>query len=358
LNDNENSYFSKPDDKGVRYYQSNNLDGVQTVKRTSNKPLINSLIVFAVIIFVVILLGVACNSMMAGGEQEIRLPSRDYIAVLYIQGAITRNNFDSWGSPFGYQHYWTLEQIDRLIHDPNNRGLVLYVDSPGGGVYESDALYHKIKEYQWATGRPVYVSMSSMAASGAYYISTPADRIYANRNCWTGSIGVTIGTIIDISEFLSNHGVRTTTIVSGNNKAMGSSFDPLTQDQSDILQSLVDEAYEQFINIIAYERNMDIARVREIADGRIYTASQALELGLIDAIGTLPDAIESMRQSNDLWHAEIVDIQHIHRSLFANLFGGINVGGINARGDAAVIMDLVERQNRMPVSFLCPVLSQ
>ena len=355
--DNENSYFSKPDDRGVRYYQSNNTDGVQVVKRKKSNSLLNSLIVFAGIIIAVIILGVSCNNMINSGEQEIRLPSSDYIAVVYVEGSISRSNFDSWGSPYGYQHSWTLNEIDRLIKDSNNRGMMLFVDSPGGGVYEIDELYYKVKEYQRVTGRPVYVSMASMAASGGYYISAPADKIYANRNCWTGSIGVTIGTLVDVSEFLSNYGIRTTTIASGRNKSMGNYFEALTQEQNDILQALVDEAYDQFITIIAYERGMDIEIVREISDGRIYTARQALELELIDAIGGFGDALDSMKRENNLLHCEVVDIRHRHRSLLSNLLGSVNLGNINVRGDAAAVLDLLEKQNRSPVSYLCEVLA-
>lgn len=109
--------------------------------------------------------------------------------------------------------------------------MILFVNSPGGGVYESDELYLKIKEYQEQTECPVYAVMGSMAASGGYYISAPADKIVANRNTWTGSIGVTIGTLYDISGLLEQYGVKTETITAGRNKAMGSSVEPMTEEQ-------------------------------------------------------------------------------------------------------------------------------
>ena len=112
----------------------------------------------------------------------------------------------------------------------------------------------KLKEYKEKTKRPVYAYMGSMAASGGYYISAPADMIFANRNCWTGSIGVTIGTLYDLSGFLERHGIKAVTIASGRNKSMGSIVDPLTDEQRRIFQSLVDEAYDQFVNIVAEER--------------------------------------------------------------------------------------------------------
>ena len=366
--DNEN----RIDDRNVRYYDSKtgtygntqggtygNTQGTMQASsgKRKNRTLINSLIILLCIVLSMVAMGAACNAMLNPGENETRLPSRDYIAVIYVQGIITRGNVDSWGIRFGYQHDWLLSELDRIIADSNNRGLILYIDSPGGGVYESDALYLKLVEFRERTGRPIYAAMSSMGASGAYYVATVADRIYANRNNWTGSIGVTIGTLIDASEFLENHGIRTATIVSGEHKAIGNLFDPLSEEQINILQTLVDEAHDQFVNIIAYERNMSIDTVRRLADGRIYTANQALELGLIDAIGTFDDALASMRTTHNLHGAEIVHVRYEASSLFANLFVGINLRNLGASGDAAAILAILENQKRTPVSFLCPILS-
>ena len=135
-----------------------------------------------------------------------------------------------------------------------------------------------------------------MAASGGYYISAPADRIVENRNCWTGSIGVTLGTMYDVSELLDKLGVSTVTITSGDNKAMGSSTEPMTKEQREIFQSLVDEAYDQFVGIVAEGRNMPDKKVRKLADGRIYIAKQALENGLIDDIKQYEDARTDLQQ--------------------------------------------------------------
>ena len=134
--------------------------------------------------------------------------------------------------------------------------------------------------------------MQSQATSGGYYISASCDKIIANRNCWTGSIGVTMGTLMDISELLENLGIKTNTITSGANKAMGSSYEAMTEEQREIFQSLIDEAYDQFVGIVADGRDMSEKEVRKIADGRIYTAKQALDNGLIDAIGTMEDAVQ------------------------------------------------------------------
>jgi len=353
-----NEFFSEPDESGVRYYQSQNMEGVQIKKRGKNHSLRNSLIVLACIIAGLTVLGVSCSNMMQGGDVEIKLPSGDYIATVYVEGTISKGNYDSWGNPYGYQHEWTLNEIDRLTGDTNNKGLVLYVDSPGGGIFESDELYCKIKEYRDVTERPVYAAMASMAASGGYYISSPADKIYANRNCWTGSIGVTIGTLIDVSGFLENYGIKTTTIASGRNKSMGSYFEPLTEEQINIFQLLIDEAYDQFTGIVAEERNMDIEKVKEISDGRIYTANQALAADLIDAVGTYDDAVADMAFEYNLFGCEMIDIRYVHKSLLMNLLGNVNQAGAGANGDAAAVLSLLERQKRFPVSYLCEILAQ
>jgi len=354
---NDNEFISGPDENGVRYYQAQNTEGAPVKRKVKNHSLRNSLIVLGCIIAGLAIIGVACNDMLQGGEAEVKLPNKDYIATIFVEGTISSKNNDTWGNPTGYQHYWTLKEINRLINDQKNRGLIVYVDSPGGGVYESDELYYKIKEYQDKTNRPVYAAMASMAASGGYYVSAPADKIFANRNCWTGSIGVTIGTLIDVSGFLENYGIRTTTIDSGRNKSMGSYFDPLTSEQVEIFQSIIDEAYDQFAGIVAEERGMDIAYVKNIADGRIYTAKQAHELGLIDEVGTYGDAIDDLKMEYDLWGCDVVEIRYAYKSLFSNLLGSINIGSMRAGGDTAALLSLLKKQGKFPVSYLCEALA-
>lgn len=211
-------------------------------------------------------------------------PARPYIAKISIVGEIGGSASRYYSSDSAYHHAWTLGTIDTLIADENNRGIYLWINTPGGAVYESDELYLKLMEYREKTERPVYVYMGKMATSGGYYIASAADGIYANRNTWTGSIGVTMGTFFDVSEFLDKHGVHTDTITAGRNKAMGSYYEPLTDEQKKIYQGLVDDAYDRFVAIVAKGRGLSEGDVRKLADGRIYTAGQALETGLIDGI--------------------------------------------------------------------------
>lgn len=217
-------------------------------------------------------------------------PMEEYIATIYVRDEISET-----ASGF-YDHNYILNTIDDLENDENNKGIILWVDTPGGTVYASDELYLKLKEYKEKTGRPIYSSYQSMAASGGYYISCLSDKIYANRNCWTGSIGVTMGSYIDVTGLLEKLGIKINTITSGRNKAMGSELVEMTDEQKEILQSLVDETYENFVSIVSEGRNIEINKVKEIADGRVYTATQALEIGLVDEVGTYEDCVNGIKE--------------------------------------------------------------
>ncbi len=329
------------------------FDPLPEKKKRGRKGLKIWLIIVLCIVAFFVVMGLAVNWLF--GDSVAPAPEQPYVGVLYVEGAIVRGNTDSWGRAVDYQHDFSINAIENLIYDSYNRGLILYVNSPGGGIYESDELYLKIREYKEATGRPVYAYMASMAASGGYYISAPADMIFANRNCWTGSIGVTIGTFYNISGFLETYGIDTVTITSGRNKAMGSMVDPLTNEQIAIFQALVDEAYDQFVGIVAEERQMDAGTVRELADGRIYTALQAEENGLIDAVATYEEALTHMADTYDLGHALLYDIYYKDDSFISQLLGRLPLPE-RYGSDADVILSLIRSDTGFPISYLCTML--
>lgn len=266
-------------------------------------------------IFLGLLAAVFLFALLVGDyENENPYPQTPYVSVMYIEGEIGDSNYDTFGSPYGYQHGWTMDQLAMLADDPDNRGILFYVDSPGGVVYQSDELYLAICEYKEKTGRPVYVYMGPYGTSGAYYASVAADKIYANRNTWTGSIGVTIGTVFDFSRLLNRYGIEPHTVDTGEMKSVGNGWDELTKEQEAYLQGLVDEAYDQFVGVVAQERNMTEERVRELADGRIYTARQAKELGLVDEIGTMEEAEAAMRREYGLEDCAFWDNRYYYSS--------------------------------------------
>lgn len=344
-------------ERGFGMTEIREYDIEEIVTKKKNNRLKKSLIIFGIIIIGIIGLALIGNSIKGaiwGDDQKIAA-SGPYIATVYVEGTIASGQTDSFGLPIGYQHDWTLNKIDELMADTNNRGLIVFVDSPGGGVYESDELYLKIKEYKERTQRPVYAVMGSMAASGGYYISAAADKIVANRNTWTGSIGVTIGTLYDISELLEKYGVRTVTITAGANKAMGSVVEPLTAEQQAIFQSLVDDAYDQFTGIISEERGMNIDEVKKLADGRIYSARQAYENGLVDQIGTLDDALGDMAEEYGLQDCEVVDVVYQNNSLWGSLFKGVKIPDLRG-GDVSALLNQIEDGSRFPISYECELL--
>ena len=209
-----------------------------------------------------------------------------YVAALYINGVIEKANMT-------YNQQWLLSTISDLKYDKSNKGIALFIDSPGGGVYESDETYLALQEYK-TTGKPVYVYQGVLAASGGYYISCAGNKIYANRNTLTGSIGIIMGTSVDLTELMKKIGIKSETITSGRNKNMFNYNQPVTDEQRSIMRSIADEAYEQFTGIVAMNRNIPIFEVKKLADGRIYTAKQALHLNLVDAIGTWDGMLKDM----------------------------------------------------------------
>lgn len=245
-----------------------------------------------IVLVVLIILIIALSGLFSGNSpNEKNIIPMSYVAVLSVDGVISPEDTGS------YNHQWLLETIEELKSDKSNKGIILKINSPGGSVYESDELYLALKSY--GENKILVAYMENMAASGGYYISCAAERIYANRNTLTGSIGVISGQSIDLTGLFSNLGIKYTTITSGKNKNMGNVNEPLTKEQQDILQGISDEVYQQFTGIVSDDRGLPLEDVIKIADGRIYTANQAQKLGLIDQIGTLEDVKQYIRDNYD-----------------------------------------------------------
>lgn len=232
------------------------------------------------------------NSFMTslyGGDNDFALAdmpkTEDFIAVVPIEGTIQASTTTSglYASNQGYNHDLLMKYVDKLIDSSCNKGIILRLDTPGGTVYEADELYLKLKEYKEKTNRPIWAYMESQCCSGGVYIASSADEQYANRITTTGSIGVIISAY-DMSELYEKLGIKEVNIVSAKNKDMGTAGKPMTKEQLNIYQGIVDEYYEQFVNIVAEGRKMSVDEVKKLADGRIYTAKQAQENGLIDGI--------------------------------------------------------------------------
>ncbi len=292
-----------------------------------NKKQIGGLIIAAVLFIAVGVSSVLTNTfserMLADSMEQILTdsvgfdpPSDDYIAVVRVEGTIQEQTAAGmFDVPVGYQHITTLDYIDNLMGDGNNRGILLYVDSPGGTVYESEELYLKLKEYKEQTGRPVWDYMAHYAASGGYLISMAADKIYANPNTTTGSIGV-IMSGFDMTGLYEKLGIRYVSITSGDFKDSSK----MTDEQIAVYQEQVDEYYNKFVGIVAEGRGMAEEDVKTLADGRVYTANQALENGLVDEISLYEDMTAAM--SSELGAYEFYEPES-EISFFSSLFAKV-----------------------------------
>lgn len=215
-------------------------------------------------------------------------PPAGSFSVLRVEGTLS-------ASDASYNHAATLEHIKLLGEDEGNAGILLYLNTPGGGVYESDELYRALESYKEDTGRPVYAYMAATCASGGYYVCMAADNLTANYNTTTGSIGVYIA-LTDTSGLYEKIGVKTVLIRSGENKGVGTEGVEITPEQQAVYQSSVDESYQRFISLVMDGRGLDEARARELSDGRTYTASQALENGLVDELGDWDSALAAFEE--------------------------------------------------------------
>ncbi len=281
--------------------------------------------------------------------KEQNTPLEDYIAVIPITGVIEEQKSSAiFEENQGYQHNTIMEFIDRLTNDPYNKGILLYLDTPGGAVYESDELYLKLEQYKEITGRKIFSYMSHVAASGGYYISMSSDKIYANRNAITGSIGVIISGV-DMSGLYEKLGIRYYSATSGDYKDSSK----MNDDQMQILQGMVDETYEQFVGVVSNGRNMPTEEVKKLADGRIYSASQAKDKNLIDDIATYEDVTSKMAQElgTDVFYE-----MEPEQSAFSSIFASIEK--IIPRSEAQVLDELKNEQKNGRLMYYAEQLQQ
>ncbi len=199
-----------------------------------------------------------------------------------------------------------VKRLQAARRDPNVVAVILRVNSPGGTVTASDILYHEILEFKNQTRVPVIVAMMDVAASGAYYVAMAGDRVMAHPTTITGSIGV-IMTHLSLEGLFQKIGVVGTNIVSGENKDIGTPFKNLSVEDQKILQGVIDSHYQTFLSVVQKGRkNLSEKEIRRLADGRIYTAEQALSAGLIDQIGYLDDAIQEAKKRAGVIQAMVV----------------------------------------------------
>jgi len=217
------------------------------------------------------------------------------LALVNLEGIIVDSPANSSYLSTTYNHKLLLKQLESAFSREDIKGIILQINSPGGGVYESDEIYNRISELKAQYKKPVVVYMGQEAASGGYYVSVAADKIYANRNTLTGSIGVILRTY-NYQQLADKIGVKDVTFKSGAQKDLLNPMRPINDEEQAIMQGLVDESYGYFVDVVAEGRHMDRDQVMQLADGRIYTGTQAKKLGLIDEVGYLEQAIAGAAQ--------------------------------------------------------------
>lgn len=245
--------------------------------------------------------------------------SLDKIALIELDGVIQDTGEIVSLFSDGYHHQTFMKKLNYVKDNNSINGLVIRVNTPGGGVVESAEIHDKIVEIVEEAEKPVYISMGGMAASGGYYVSAPATKIVATPATITGSLGVIMQSV-NYSELAEKMGVDFVTIKSGEHKDILSPTREMTAEEADILQNMLNNSYEQFVDVIANGRGLDDQVVRELADGRIYDGQQAKELNLVDDFGYLEDVIEMIREEQDLAGAEVVRLSENLAFGFNSLF--------------------------------------
>jgi protease-4 len=262
-----------------------------------------------------VIIGVVVLSLVAlvVAKPGRRVASGEAVALIRLSGAIQETTATSLFSGGGISPELVEDRLQLADEDPSVRAIVLRIETPGGTVGASQQIADLIAD----SDKPIVISMADTVASGGYYISSQADRIVAHPGTLTGSIGV-IWATIDPRGLLKKLGVKLDAITAGKHKDM---FLPgrLTRERRKIVQTLVNDMYDQFVSDVAEGRGLDETDVRELATGELYTGEQALQLGLVDSTGNLDDAINEAESLAGIEDAEVVELTP---SFFEQFFGG------------------------------------
>lgn len=244
------------------------------------------------------------ESYVAGSIQAINGPK---IAIVQVDGIILDTEVD-----------FVLKQVRQARDDDQVRAVVLRVDSPGGTVSGSDRIWREVATLKEAK-KPIVVSMGGMAASGGYYVSAPADYIFAEPTTMTGSIGVILQ-LPQLHGLMERYGVEVATITSGEWKDAGSMFKDLTPAQRDRWQQVINETHQRFVRVVAQGRQLPLQAAQDLANGKVYSTEEALKLKLIDAPGYQDDAI---RKAQNLINEATVRVIRYSKPLAINEYLGL-----------------------------------
>jgi protease-4 len=229
------------------------------------------------LLFWSIVIGMGVTFLLSLIFPDLDLSGGDRVGLIRVEGVILDSQ-------------WTIGELKKFADNPSVKAIVLRIDSPGGGVVPSQEIYDEVKRVRNKNNKAVVASMGNVAASGGYYIAAATDRIIANPGTLTGSIGVVMETA-NIEGLLGKLGVEGVVIKSGRFKDVGSPLRKMSDEERNLLQTVMDDVHHQFIQAVAEGRSLEVTDVTPLADGRIFTGRQAKEAKLVDELGNLEDAI-------------------------------------------------------------------
>lgn len=237
-----------------------------------------------------------------------------YVAVIRIDGPITggRDAGSVINGTNGVTSESLMKQFQSARKDPNAKAILVRINSPGGSTGATQEVAEEMDKIR-SSGKPIIISMGDMCASAGYWLASKGNYIFATPATITGSIGVYMD-YTNIEDLMNKLGIKNEKIKSGAHKDILSMYRPMTADEREMIQSMVDDIYNQFVQTVADGRKMDESKVRKIADGRILTGKQAQDLGLVDAMGNYYDALSYAASSGGIQN----DVDHIPVKTYEN----------------------------------------
>ncbi len=280
------------------------------------------IVLFGIAVVITLVFGALYFGLFFFSGSDLKLG--DAVAVVDIRGAI-------------YYDLSKLEEIESYRDDDDIKALLVFINSPGGGVAASQAIYHALLSVR--EKKPVVAFLASVAASGGYYVACAADSIVAHEGTLTGSIGV-IATFLRTQELYRKIGLDVTVIKAGKYKDIGSPYRPMTNDEREYLGELLESTYQQFVDAVSSGRGIPVDRVSGLAEGRLYTGEEAHDAGLIDKLGTFEEALEMAAKLGGL-SAEPRVIRRVRkRSLVERILGG-RVSGLPLMSDEPIRLEYI-----------------
>lgn len=252
-------------------------------------------------------------------EQKIGTAKSNNISLIELDGTIGGSSSLTGSGAISPRD---VESLLAEAKKDSSSALIISINSPGGSVEPTQEIYNSIERFKRKTGKKVYVWMKEVAASGGYYIACAADKIVAMPTTLTGSIGV-IMNLVNSSELLKKIGVSVYVLKSGKYKDMGSFSRPLTDEERKMFQEIIDSSYKEFVEVVSKSRDIPLDKLKEFAQGQIFTGVKAKEIGLIDEVGNFEDTVALIKKDLDL-KGEPKIIAHRKRrgilSLLENVF--------------------------------------